>query len=268
MPERSVILVTGASSGFGRATASYLAAREFQVYGTSRRPGLGKDEGFEMLQLDVDSDQSVNSCVSALIEKAGRIDALVNCAGYALTGGLEETSIDESKAHFETNFFGLARMVNAVLPNMRLRKSGRIVNLGSAAGTIPVPFEGFYSAAKAALLAYTETLRHEVKSFNIKVSILEPGFFRTNLGNARKEAARRISDYGEMRARASERLLEDFETGEDPKMVAEVIFKIIEDPSPRLRYSVGRAKRYLLLKKIIPASMFESSMRKHYRLDG
>lgn len=159
-------------------------------------------------------------------------------------------------------------MVNAVLPNMRQNRSGRIVNLGSAAGTIPVPFEGFYAATKAALLAYTETLRHEVKSFNIKVSILEPGFFRTNLGTARKEAARSISDYEGMRARASAQLLEDFETGEDPRIVAETLSKIIEDPSPRLRYSVGRGKRYLLMRKIVPASTFESSVRKHYRLDG
>ncbi len=202
------------------------------------------------------------------MEKAGAVDVLVNNAGYVLTGGLEETSVEEAKAHFETNFFGAVRMVKAVLPSMRQRRSGQIINIGSVAGTIPVPFEGFYAAAKAALLAYSEALRHEVKSFNIKVSIVEPGFFRTNIGNARKIAAGSIEDYGETRKRAVSRLEQHIEEGGNPRIVAETILGIIESPSPRLRYAVGREKRYLFLKKITPASRFESSVRRHWRLDG
>ncbi len=221
-----------------------------------------------MLQLDVDSDRSASSCVSTLMERAGRIDVLVNSAGYALSGGLEETSIEEARAHFETNFFGTARMVNAVLPVMRRQRSGQIINIGSIAGTIPVPFEGFYAAAKAALLAYSEALRHEVKSFNVRVSILEPGFFRTNLGEARRSAARSIPDYDGMRNRAVAQLVEDFRGGEDPRLVAEMIAMIIETRSARLRYAVGREKRYLLLKRITPASTFEAGVRKHWRLDS
>jgi short-subunit dehydrogenase len=271
LSEDRVVLVTGASSGFGRLTASTLAERGFRVYGASRQLGRARkaeeEGGFEMLQLDVDSDRSVNSCVSALINTTGKIDILVNCAGYTLTGGLEETSIEEAKAQFETNFFGVVRMVNTVLPGMRQRKSGQIINIGSIAGTIPVPFEGFYGAAKAALLAYSEVLRHEVKGFSIKVSIVEPGFFKTNLGSARKQAAAPIEAYRESRTRAIARLMADFEAGQDPRMVSEIICGIIEDPSPRLRYAVGREKRYLFLKKIVPAGRFESSVRRHYELE-
>ncbi len=268
MIDKRVVLVTGASSGFGKVAASLLAESGFRVFGTSRRPQGEREDGFEILPLDVDSDRSVNSCVSSVMEKAGAVDVLVNNAGYVLTGGLEETSVEEAKAHFETNFFGAVRMVKAVLPSMRQRRSGQIINIGSVAGTIPVPFEGFYAAAKAALLAYSEALRHEVKSFNIKVSIVEPGFFRTNIGNARKIAAGSIEDYGETRKRAVSRLEQHIEEGGNPRIVAETILGIIESPSPRLRYAVGREKRYLFLKKITPASRFESSVRRHWRLDG
>ena len=176
MDPKKVVLVTGASSGFGKETGRLLHSRGFRVFGTSRRPRSDGAEGFEILPLDVDSDTSVSACVSAVTAKAGAIDVLVNNAGYALTGGIEETSVAEAKAHLETNFFGVVRMVKAILPSMRRRKSGQIINIGSIAGSIPVPFEGYYAAAKAAVIAYTEALRHEVKNFHIRVSVFEPGF--------------------------------------------------------------------------------------------
>lgn len=267
MPESRVVLVTGASSGFGRATATLLAARGYRVFGTSRSPPDQRGE-FEMLRLDVDSEESVGSCVSSLLQRAGRVDVLINNAGYALTGGLEETSVQEAKALFDTNFFGAVRVTNAVLSGMRQRRSGQIINVGSIAGTISIPFEGYYAAAKAAVLSYSETLRHEVKHFNINVSVVEPGFFRTNIGNARKVASGTIEDYAEARKRAGGALLKDVDGGGDPKEVAETILDIVSNPSPRLRYAVGKEKRYLLLKKVVPASMFESSVRNHYKLDG
>ncbi len=147
MSTEAVVLVTGASSGFGKLTGSLLAQRGFRVFGTSRKAS-GKQDGVEMVQLDIASDQSVKECVSNVLQKAGRIDVLVNNAGQVLTGGLEETSVEEAKAHFDSNFFGAVRMVNAVLPDMRKRRSGRIVNVASLAGTFPVPFEGYYGAAK------------------------------------------------------------------------------------------------------------------------
>ena len=263
-----MVLITGASSGFGKATASLLAERGFRVFGTSRRASGEMQDGVEMLRLDISSDESVRDCVSTLLTKTGRIDVLVNNAGQVLIGGLEETSVEEAKAHFDSSFFGTVRMVSAVLPEMRKRRNGQIINVASLAGTFPVPFEGYYGAAKAALIAYTEVLRQEVKSLGVNVSVVEPGFFRTNLGNTRVAAAKPIGDYDAMRKRAHAALAESFNKGGDPKEVAETIVKIIESPSPRLHYVVGKEKRYVLLKRILPVSMIESQARKHWRVDG
>jgi len=262
-----IVLVTGASSGFGKLTASFLAERGYVVFGTSRKaPGKSRD-GFEMVQLDITSDQSVKESVSTILQKGGRIDVLVNNAGQAQTGGLEETSIEEAKAHFDSNFFGAVRMVNAVLPDMRRRRRGRIINLASLAATFPVLFEGYYAAAKAALMTYTEVLRQEVKSLGIQVSLVEPGFFRTNLLSARMTAAYTINDYDETRKRAQAALEESFVKGADPEEVAETVVKIIESPSPALHYAVGKEKSSLLLKRVLPNSVLESLTRRHWRLD-
>jgi len=261
-----VVLVTGTSSGFGKQTASLLAKRGFRVFGTSRKPS-GEKQETEMLQLDVTSDESVKGCVSNLLQKAGRIDVLVNNAGQVLTGGLEETSLDEAKAHFNSNFFGAVRMVNAVLPEMRKRRSGQIINVASLAGTFLVPFEGYYGVAKAALIAYSDALRQEVKSLGVKVSVIEPGFFKTSIIQHRARAANAIDDYDEMRKKTLEVLEESVNNGGDPQEVADVILKIIQNPSPALHYVVGKEKRYILLKRILPASTMESQTRKHWRLD-
>ena len=263
-----MVLVTGASSGFGKLTSSLLAKRGFVVFGTSRKASGEKQDGVEMLRLDITSDESVRGCVSNLLQKAGRIDVLINNAGQVLTGGLEETSIEEAKVHFDSNFFGAVRMVNAVLPEMRKQRSGQIINVASLAGTFPVPFEGYYGVAKAALMTYSEVLRQEVKGFGIKVSVVEPGFFKTNLIQNRVRAANAISDYGEMRRRTLSALEESISNGGNAEEVAETIAKIVESPSPALHYAVGKEKRYLLVKRILPAPMVESQSRKHWRLDG
>lgn len=262
------MLVTGASSGFGKLTASLLAQRSYRVFGTSRKPSGQESDGVEMLQLDISSDRSVRECVSNLLQKTTRIDILVNNAGQVLVGGLEETSVDEARAHFDSNFFGAVRMVNAVLPGMRQRRSGQIINVASLAGTFPVPFEGYYGSAKAALIAYSEVLRQELKSFGVKVSVIEPGFFKTNLINTRTAAAKPISDYDEVRSRAQAALKESLINGGDPSVVASTIVKVIESPLPRLHYAVGKERQYLLLKRILPNSILESQTRKHWRLDG
>ena len=222
---------------------------------------------FEMLPLDVDSDDSVNSCVKTVTTKAGRLDVLINNAGFVLTGGLEETSVEEAKSQFETNFFGAVRMVKAVLPIMRKQHSGQIINISSIAATFPVPFEGYYAAAKAALLSYSESLRHEVKSLGVKVSVVEPGFFKTNLALTRHQAESLIQDYDGMRSRAVKVLEEDVEKGGDPKRVADIVLRIIESRSPRLEYLAGKSGRYRTLKHILPQSMMESAIRRRWKLD-
>jgi len=220
-----------------------------------------------MIRLDVDSDESVNECVKAVLDKTRRLDVLVNNAGFVLSGGIEETSVEEAKGQFETNFFGAVRMVKACLPVMRRQGSGQIINISSIAAWIPIPFEGYYAAAKAALLAYSQALRHEVKSFGVKVSVVEPGFFRTKLGETRQTSEERIADYDQMRDRAVKALEEDIEKGGDPKTVAEKILRIVESRSPRLEYLVGKSGRYKALKLVLPGSSFESGVRRRYKLD-
>jgi short-subunit dehydrogenase len=158
-------------------------------------------------------------------------------------------------------------MTRAVLPSMRQRGRGWIVNVGSIAGTIPVPFEGFYAAGKAALLVYSRALRLEVARFHIHVSVVEPGFFKTNIDNARKTAAKPLEVYASAQERAVGRLQQHIEDGADPKVVAETIAGIVESPAPRLRYPVGKERRYLLLEKITPAGSFEKGLRRHWKLD-
>ena len=145
------ILVTGASSGIGQATARLLAQRGFNVFGTARKPESTQSHGVTMVALDVRSDESVRACLAQVMTKAGRLDVLVNNAGYTVTGAAEETSVDEAKAQLETNFFGAVRMVNAVLPGMRAAGAGKVINISSLAGNTAIPYSAFYSASKFAL---------------------------------------------------------------------------------------------------------------------
>lgn len=190
MADETVVLITGASSGSGRATAILLARNGFRVFGTSRRPDQPPPAtGVEMLELDVRSDESVHACVAAAIARAGRVDALVNNAGVELAGAIEEISVDEAKRQFETNLFGVHRMVRELLPSMRERRSGRIVNVSSVAGMAAVPFLGMYSASKFALEGYSEALFHELRPLNVSVSQIEVAFMNTPMQANRIHAA-------------------------------------------------------------------------------
>ena len=160
MPDPRVVLITGASSGVGRATARLLAERGFTVFGTSRNPSSADGiPGVEMLPLDVHGDDSVRACVEAVVNRSGRLDVVINNAGYELAGALEELSSEEARAQFETNFSGVVRMVTAVLPQMRQQRRGHIINVGSLTGLTAIPFLGIYSASKFALEGYTARLR-------------------------------------------------------------------------------------------------------------
>jgi len=270
MLEQRVVLITGASSGLGLATASLLAGRGFKVFGTSRKPPRDEANGFEMLQLDITSDESVATCIQILMHKTARIDVLVNNTGYGLHGAIEETSISEAKSQFETNFFGAVRMVKAVLPIMRQQGRGQIINVSSLSGLIASPFEAFYCACKHAVEGYTEALRHEVKRLNIRVSIVEPGWFKTNTGNASMSsaAAGSIHEYIEMYQRFRSITKEHIQNGDDPRLVAETILRIVESDSPRIRYLVGKEKWTARVKPIVPESLFESETRRYWKLDG
>src|SRR5262245_46422358 len=195
MPNQRVVLITGASSGVGQSAARLLSQRGYTVFGTSRHPTTADPTpAVEMLPLDVRADDSVRACVEAVVNRSGRLDVLINNAGYELAGALEELSSEEARAQFDTNFFGVVRMVDAVLPLMRRQKSGHIINVSSLSGLSAIPFLGIYSASKFAVEGFTEALRHEVKPFNIHVSLAEPAFLKTPMTNHRQLAANRLAD--------------------------------------------------------------------------
>jgi NAD(P)-dependent dehydrogenase (short-subunit alcohol dehydrogenase family) len=267
MLKNYVALVTGVSSGIGWATAELLAEHGFHVFGTMRRPGENAPSGVEILPLDVRDDASVRSCVDRVLGTAGRIDLLVNNAGVALYGALEEVSIEQARALFETNFFGVLRMTQAALPTMREQGRGRIVNIGSVAGFLPIPFEGIYSASKQALEGYSDTLRLEVRPFRIHVSLIEPSFIRTDIDRRSVLADRLLAAYEEQRRRSIEVLRRSVETGNPPSMVAHAVLRAATSRNPRRRYLIGRDAQVLRgLRTLLPAGWFELGLRRRFRL--
>ena len=256
----SVVLITGASRGIGRATASLLARDGYRVFGTSRSGTPEAGDRFEMLPLDVTSDDSVRACVSSVMSRCGRIDVLVNNAALALLGAIEEVSIEDARAVFEANFFGLARMTNAVLPSMRQRKQGRIINFGSLAAFLPVPYHAYLSASKAAVVTYSEALRLEVRPLGIHVSVVEPGFVATHPGDKFEPllGKRCIADYAEEKRRALAVFREGQASGADPQLVAETVRDILRSPAPACHYPVGAEKWYARFAQVLPASLIES----------
>jgi NAD(P)-dependent dehydrogenase (short-subunit alcohol dehydrogenase family) len=251
-----VALVTGASSGIGRATAGLMASRGFRVFGTSRAPNERAANGVPLLRLDVRDDASVEACVSAVLGAAGRVDVLVNCAGYMQSGAIEENDVAGVRAQFETNVFGVLRMTNAVVPHMRRQGGGRIVNVSSVLGLIAPAYAGVYGSSKFALEGLSEALRAELRPFGIQVSLVEPAFVRSEIvGQA---PARPLAEY-EARRRVGERFArEGVERGMDPGVVAQSILSVVEASRPRLRNPVGGTSHVLsALKRVLPEWAFE-----------
>ncbi len=274
MPDsKNVVLVTGASRGLGNACANLLAENNFTVYGASRNPNSEKNQSsedlFNKIQMDVTDSESVQNGVNQIIEEQGRIDILINNAGIVLAGPLEQTAIYEAKLQFETNFFGVARVCKAVLPTMRDKRSGLIINISSMAGLFGLPYEGFYSSSKFALEGYSEALSKEVHSFGIKVILVEPGDHDTN------QQAHRITikdahtepDYSARFKSTMNVIYSDETSGNDPHKLAVRILRIIRSKRPKLRYIIGPKSNLLavLLKKIIPGRWFEKIMIDHYK---
>jgi NAD(P)-dependent dehydrogenase (short-subunit alcohol dehydrogenase family) len=255
MPDQRVVLITGASSGVGQSTARLLAERGYKVFGTSRNPtSVEPISTVEVLPLDVQADDSVRGCVETVVHRGGRLDVLINNAGYELAGALEISSA-EARAQFETNLFGVVRMVDAVLPLMRRQKRGHIINVSSLSGLSAIPFLGIYSASKFALEGYTEALRHEIKPFNIRVSLTEGGFLKTPMMHHRQVAATRIAEYDEWRERALDAIRAHEEKGPGPEAAAEKLLEIVSSEMPRLRYLIGgQAKSVARLRRFLPAA--------------
>ena len=265
-----IALVTGASSGIGKATAERLALAGYKVYGTSRRGAQMCLRSFEMLPLDVTSDESVETAVSEVIRREGRIDLLVNNAGFGVApAGAEESSIEQARSIFETNFFGIVRMTRAVVPHMRRQGSGRIINIGSVLGFLPMPYMALYVATKHAVEGYSESLDHELRTRGIRVSVIEPAYTRTGFDANLLEPDTKLDEYREVRGALEKRTKELVESGDEPGIVAEVVLRAAIAARPKLRYPAGGlASRLRLLRRFAPAGLVDAGVRKDLRLDA
>jgi NAD(P)-dependent dehydrogenase (short-subunit alcohol dehydrogenase family) len=265
-----IALVTGASSGIGEATAQRLAAGGYKVYGTSRRGAQAIGQAFEMLPLDVTSDDSVDALVAEVMRREGRIDLLVNNAGFGVApGGAEESTLEQARAIFETNFFGLVRMTRAVLPHMRKQQSGRIINMSSVLGFLPMPYGALYAATKHAVEGYSESLDHELRTRGIRVSVIEPAYTKTPFDSNFMEPDAKLDAYREARVAVNKRVKEVMGTADAPTVVAEVVLKAASAANPKLRYTAGvLAGRLRLLRTYAPAGLMDAGIRKDLRLDS
>ena len=267
MSTTKIALVTGASSGFGQLTAARLAASGYRVFGTSRKAQTSSAPGVEMLVLDVCSDESVQACAAELLQRAGRLDLLVNNAGQTHASLAEETGPAQARDVLETNFWGAVRVINAVLPTLRKQRSGHIINVSSLAGLLGTPGQAFYSASKFALEGYSEALSIELHPFHIQVSLIEPGFFSTGLHASPAPSARQIPDYDRLRSAIETSVQQSITQGGDPQAVAETIVRVAASKSPKLRTRVGSDAVWVpRLKAIVPSGMFNAQMRKRFGL--
>jgi short-subunit dehydrogenase len=265
--ERGIALVTGASSGIGLATAQALRRSGYGVFGTSRKPMPDAADGITMLVCDVTNDASVQSVVDEVLSRAARIDLLVNNAGFGVTGAAEESSIAQVRSLFETNFHGVVRMTNAVLPIMRGQGGGRILNVGSGLGFIPAPYSAYYSATKHALEGYSESLDHEVREFGVRVAVIEPAATRTSFETSTAFADTPLAAYDASRVKylaAYERAMAVADTAES---VAETIVLAARNKTPRLRYPSGKAARQgAFARRFLPRSLFDKILHRQFGL--
>jgi len=260
------ILITGTSSGFGKVMAEHLSAQGFQVVGTSRNP-TKTNTAFPTIKLDVNDADSVKQAVAEFISLRGNIDVLVNNAGYGISGAIENTTIEEAKAQFDTNFFGVVRMTQAVLPLMRQQQNGMVLNIASMGGLIGLPFQGFYSASKFALEGFVEALRMEIHPYNIKVMNINPGDYKTSF-TANRMVVQNVSETYRTQFEKTLKIYErDEENGANSKEVALLVEKLIrKKKGHKIRYLVGDFMQVFgaYVKRFVGSRVFEKIMMDTY----
>lgn len=264
-----VVLITGGSSGIGKAIGDFLFHKGFTVYGTSRNPEKVSNSLFPLIALDVREVASIQSAVATIIQEAGRLDIVINNAGVGITGPLEEIPMLEIKNNFETNFFGPIEVMKAALPQMRVQQSGLIINITSIAGYMGLPYRSVYSASKGALELITEALRMEVKSFGIQITNVAPGDFATNIAAGRFHApVVQGSAYEKVYAGVLQTMDAHVDSGSNPNEMAEAVYRIIQNPNPKIHYKVGAfmQKFSIVLKRILPDKVYEKMLMNHYKL--
>jgi len=261
------VLVTGASSGIGAATAARLAARGFQVFGTSRSPERQSLAGVRFVALDARDSQSVAKAVAEVLASAPRLDGLVCNAGVGIFGSVEEVSIEAARDLFETNFFGTLRVLRAVIPLMREAGRGRIVLVGSLAGRAPIPFQAHYSASKGAIDSLALALRNELHGTGVQVSLVEPGDIRTEFNDRTGWGEPARSVYGERILRAEQVIRESLPRAPGPELVARTIERALTARRPRVRYTVGPDSKLVpLARRLLPDGWSLRLVRSHFRV--
>lgn len=267
-----IAIVTGASSGIGEVTAEQLARAGYKVYGTSRRGAQGQSgkRAFQMLALDVTSDESVAAAVNEVLRLEGRIDLLVNNAGFGVApAAAEESSIRQAQAIFDTNFFGTVRMIRAVVPHMRQRGSGRIINISSVLGFVPMPYMALYSATKHAVEGYSESLDQELRTQSIRVSLVEPAYIKSAFDANQLQPDQALDEYRDLRVGLDLRVKEALEGADGPAVVAKTVVQVALAATPKVRYTSGvLAGRLRFLRRFAPAGLVEAGVRKDLRLDS
>lgn len=264
-----IILITGGSSGIGKSVGEFLQNKGYQVFGTSRNPERYTASKIPLIQMDVTQTASIESAVTTVLEKAGRVDILINNAGAGITGPMEEIPEEAMKQNFDTNFFGPINVIKAVLPTMREQRGGLIINITSIAGYMGLPFRGVYSASKGALEIVTEAFRMELKPFNIQMTNVAPGDFATNIASGRYHApVRDNSPYKETYGKSLALMNTHVDSGKDPLLMAKAILKIINNSQVNVHYKVGEfmQKFSIVLKRILPDTWYEKLLMNHYKL--
>lgn len=262
MTNRKVILITGASSGIGLVSALDLVRRGHVVYGGARRiepmEALVKAGG-HAIPLDVTKEASMKGAVRTILEKEGRIDVLVNNAGYGSYGAVEDVSLEEARRQIEVNIFGLARMTQLALPGMRAQKSGTIINISSMGGSMYTPLGAWYHATKHAVEGFSDCLRFETAPFGINVVIVAPGSIKTDFGNVLEEKVMAASGSGPY-ADMAQKIVNaaKAESGSDPQVIADVITRASEAARPKTRYRAGTMSRSMVyLRRLLPDRWFD-----------
>lgn len=261
-----VVLVTGASRGIGATIAEQCTKLGYRVFGTTRSP-LSVEASSKLLRLDVRDEESAEACVNSVLAETGRIDFLINNAGVSIYGAIEELTLGQVKDVFETNFFGVVRMTQTVLPTMRQQAAGRIINIGSLAGFVPMPYQAVYAASKHALAGWTETLDLEVRRFGIRAILIQPGFFRTDMDRNATTGALPKEIYSDERNRVIEKLGLSVERGDDPAKVAKAVLRAAAKKNPANKVLVGRGALQLrFLRTLLPRAVFELGLRRQFGL--
>jgi short-subunit dehydrogenase len=262
-----VILITGASTGIGLHTAKLFQSRNWKVAATMRSPEKAEElqriADIECIRLDVTDVDSIKSAIATTLEKFGRIDAVVNNAGYGLAGPFEATSSDQIERQFATNVFGLMNVTREILPYFREQKRGYIVNVASVGGRITFPLYSLYHSTKWAVEGFSESLQHELEQFNIRVKIIEPGPIKTDFYDRSQDVATKegLTVYDNLVARAMPNMQKAGEDAPDGSVVAEAIYKAVTDDSHRLRYNVN-TKGMLLLRRLLPDRIFNGIIKR------